>query len=102
MTTLFGIDSALDVLVTQGSVNSAPTSPNTGQLFTVGALGVDTGDLTGFDVSIFGGPCATLTRTGGTSSTLYTVNLTTGAATPVGAIGGGAVVVDIALVPPGL
>ncbi len=102
VTTLFGIDSSLDVLVTQGSVNSSPTSPNSGQLFTVGALGVDTGDLTGFDVSIFGGAFATLTPTGGTSSTLYTVNLTTGAATMVGAIGGGATVLDLALIPPGL
>src|SRR5215475_9268057 len=35
-TTLYGIDSNLDILVTQGSVGGTPTSPNTGTLFTVG------------------------------------------------------------------
>src|SRR5262245_23515879 len=41
-TTLYGIDSNLDILVTQGSVGGTPTSPNSGTLFTVGALGVNT------------------------------------------------------------
>ena len=59
MTTLYGIDSARDTLVTQGSVGSAPVSPNTGQLFTVGALGVDTGDMVGFDIAPITVPNAT-------------------------------------------
>src|SRR5436309_896480 len=50
-TTLFGIDSNLDVLVRQGSVDGTPVSPNTGQLFTVGPLGVNTTNLVGFDIS---------------------------------------------------
>gem|GEM_PF-4885204 len=37
-TTTFGIDSTLDILVTPGSVNAGPTSPNSGSLFTLGAL----------------------------------------------------------------
>ncbi len=100
-TTMFGIDSNLDVLVTQGNVNASPNSPNSGQLFTVGALGVDTGDLAGFDISAFGGGFLALTPTAGTS-TLYSVNLATGGTTSLGAIGSGTVVRDLALVPAGL
>lgn len=102
ITTMFGIDAGLDVLVTQGSVNSSPVSPNSGQLFTVGALGVDAGDLAGFDISVFGGAFLALTAPGGASSTLYSLNLSTGAATALGAIGGGASVRDLALLPAGL
>lgn len=100
-TTMFGIDSNLDVLVTQGSVNASPTSPNSGSLFTVGALGVDTGDLAGFDITAFGGAFLALTPTGGSSSTLYSVNTSTGATTMVGPIGGGAVR-DVVILPAGL
>jgi len=100
-TSLFGIDSTLDILVTQGSVNSAPVSPNAGSLFTVGALGVDTGDLVGFDITAFGGAFLALTPTGGSSSTLYSVNTSTGATTSLGAIGGGAVR-DVVILPAGL
>jgi hypothetical protein len=101
MTTLYGIDSARDTLVTQGSVGSAPVSPNTGQLFTIGGLGIDTGDMVGFDIAPITPPNATpatpgafaafaaLTPPGGGASTLYTINLTTGAAMWVGPIGGG-------------
>src|SRR5205085_9095228 len=38
VTTLYGIDSNLDVLVRQGSPDGTPTSPNSGQLFTVGSI----------------------------------------------------------------
>ena len=51
MTTLYGIDSGLGALVTQGSVGGAPVSPNTGQLFTVGSLGVGTSGTVGFDIA---------------------------------------------------
>jgi hypothetical protein len=101
MTTLYGIDSARDTLVTQGSVGSAPVSPNTGQLFTIGSLGIDTGDMVGFDIAPITVPNATpatpaafagfvsLTPPGGGASTLYTINLATGATMWVGPIGGG-------------
>ena len=56
-TTLYDIDSVLDRLFTQGGVNfppgTPPVSPNTGTLFPVGSLGVDTNDLVGFDISGF-------------------------------------------------
>lgn len=91
-TTNYAVDSALDVLVTQGSLGGAPVSPNTGQLFTVGALGVDVSDVAGFDVSPFGGAfLAATSPTSANESQLYAVNLATGAASALGVIGGGRV-----------
>lgn len=93
-TTLYGIDSTLDILVTQGSVNSTPVSPNTGQLFTVGPLGVDANDITSLDISDASGLAyATITLPGETVSRLYRINLTpanatTPVATQVGMVGG--------------
>jgi hypothetical protein len=88
-TTLYDIDSNLDILVMQGSANGSPISPNTGQLFTVGALGFNTSDLVGFDVSSSSGVAfASLTEPAGNFSQLFTINLNTGAASMVGSIGG--------------
>lgn len=82
-TTLYDIDSALDILVTQ-------VPPNIGTLNTVGALGFDTSDLVGFDISgISGIAYASLTAPSGNFSQLFTIDLATGAATLVGTIGGG-------------
>ncbi len=92
-TTLFAIDSGLDVLVTQGGPNQSP-SPNGGLLFTVGALGVDTNGLVGFDITPTGTAYASLTQ--GTVSSLYAIGLGNGKATLVGAIGGGEPLVDLA------
>ncbi len=98
-TSLYGIDSNLDALVLQGSPGGAPVSPNTGQLTTVGPLGVNTTDQVGFDiVGPTGAAFASLTAAGATSSSLYTINLTTGQVSLVGAIGGGEVIRDIAAV----
>lgn len=89
-TTLYGIDSNLDTLVRQGSVGGAPVSPNGGQLFTVGALGVNTGDQVGFDIIAPGDMAlAALTPPGSATSSLYSINLLSGTATLLGAIGGG-------------
>jgi 3D (Asp-Asp-Asp) domain-containing protein len=98
-TTLYGIDSTRDALVTQGTAAGVTPAvgPNTGQLFTVGALGVDTNDLVGFDISpVTNAAFASLTPPGARVSTLFTINLRTGAATPVGNIGGGRLIRDIA------
>ena len=104
MTTLYGIDSNLDILVTQGSVNGSPTSPNSGQLFTVGSLtpmggaAVDTGDEAGFDIApTTGAAFASLTIAG--VPTLHRINLANGAATALGAIGSGLMIRDIAIRP---
>lgn len=81
-TTLYDIDSARDALVIQNP-------PNNGTLNTVGALGVDTTDAVGFDIAPNGNTAFAALTVGGVSQ-LYTVNLTTGAATLVGGVGGGA------------
>ena len=89
-TTLFGIDSALDILVTQ-------IPPNNGTLNTVGVLGFDTTDQVGFDIFFLGNLAfASLTAIGGGSS-FYSINLVTGAATAIGAIGSGLLISDIAI-----
>jgi uncharacterized protein (TIGR03437 family) len=99
-TTMYAIDSNLDILVRQGSPGGAPVSPNSGQLFTIGALGVNTTDQVGFDIADFNDyALASLTTSGATQSQLYAINLTTGAATLVGAIGGGEVVRGLAIAP---
>jgi hypothetical protein len=88
-TTNYAIDAGLDVLVTQGSVGGTPVSPNTGRLFTVGRLGVDASDVVGFDITPAGRAFAALTRPGESTSALYSIDLTTGAARSLGTLGGG-------------
>ena len=89
----YGIDTNLDVLVTQGRPESsagAAVSPNTGILFTVGSLGVSLPTDAGLEVF---GTSNTAVATGG--RTFYAVNLTSGALTNIGNIGGGADIIDI-------
>ncbi len=78
----YAIDYGLDVLVTVAN--------NAGTLGTVGPLGVDTDTLTGFDVFTNGAGIDTayaiFTPLNGTPS-FYTINLGTGAASLVGAVG---------------
>jgi len=89
-TQLYGIDTGLDILVTQAN--------NAGTLGTVGPLGLDVSALGGFDISATTGIAyATMTPAGSSQSSLYTINLTTGAATPVGVIGGGLVITAMAV-----
>jgi hypothetical protein len=76
-------------------VNGAPVSPNTGTLLGVGPLGFNTSDLVGFDISRGSAIAYASLTTPGASSGLFTINLGTGAATLVGAIGGGTVLRDI-------
>lgn len=110
-TTLYVIDTTLDILATQGSGPGVTpvVSPNTGQLFTVGALGIDVDNNGAFDVAesdgvayaTFGAPGGGGGGGGGAPSTLYTINLTTGAATAVGTnIGNNLVIKGLAAVPP--
>lgn len=76
-TTLYDVDSARDVLVTQNP-------PNAGTLTTVGALGVDVTGPGGFDIATSGVAYAALRRAGQANPELFTVNLATGAATAIG------------------
>ena len=87
-TVLYNIDAGLNSLVTQNP-------PNNGTLNTVGALGVDAGDLTSFD--ILSDRVGTDNAFASINSTFYAINLATGGATPIGQIGGSESVRAIAL-----
>lgn len=96
-TTLYDIDFGADALFLQGGLNSNP-SPNGGVLTQVGPLGVDTTNNVGFDIAPgINTALASFQVNGSTSSTLFRVNLTTGAAAVIGPIGGGALLRDIAI-----
>ncbi|SHI56422.1 protein of unknown function [Hymenobacter daecheongensis DSM 21074] len=102
-TTLYNYDEVLNLLNTQATANP----PQDGQLTTVGASGITANTAApNVDLDIYstgvGVNTAYLVATTGTSnnSNLYTVNLTTGAATPVGTtglIGFGSTIRDIAV-----
>lgn len=87
VTTLYGIDATLDILVRIGGVDGSP-SPNGGLLTTIGSLGIDISDFGGFDIDGATGTAYLVSRVNSVSN-LYTINLNTGAATLVGAVGSG-------------
>lgn len=90
-TTLFEIDSGLDVLVVQDPAND-------GVLKTVGPIGMDVPDEAGLDVETDGQGRDTAWAAWGT--TLYTIDLATGRATAVGPIPGTTrAVVSLAVLP---
>lgn len=94
-TVLYGIDSDLGILAIQNP-------PNNGTLNPVGSLGVSTSGLVGFDISgLTGTAFASLTSTEPdvNSSELYTINLSTGAATLIGTIGGGTTIGGLSVTP---
>jgi|GEM_PF-2375799 len=86
--TQFVIDADLDILARQGSSGGAATSPggspNGGLLTTIGALGFDFGNTTAFDISTDSNLADTAVATSG--STLYGINLATGAAKNLGIV----------------
>jgi hypothetical protein len=79
-TRMFDIDSELDVLALQDP-------PNDGVLRTVGPLGVDFGPSGGFD--ILTGPDGAELAFAASGAALYGIDLATGAARALGAIGDG-------------
>lgn len=92
-TQLYGIDSVLNVLVTQAN--------NAGTLGTVGALGIDVTNLVGFDIAGANNTAYLSANLGpADTSKLYTVSLATGATTLVGELGGGLFVRDITVAIP--
>lgn len=91
-TTLYGIDTNLDILITQDP-------PNNGTLNTVGKLNVDATAVSGFDIASGSTTGLAVLTVAGTSG-LYSINLTTGAATLVGSVGPtGTVLRGLALAP---
>jgi hypothetical protein len=96
-TTLFGIDSGTDALVRIGGPDGVP-SPNGGPVTTIGALGADTSERAGLDVPLGASTTAFASLTVGGVSQLHSVNLATGAASLIGAIGpSGTAIVDLAV-----
>lgn len=87
-TTLYAIDSTANSLVQIGAnpgngIAGDAGNPNSGVVNEVGALGVDVGDVNAFDITASTGT-ALLAATVGANTTLYTVNLASGAATAAG------------------
>lgn len=101
ITTNFALDAATGALVTQGSREGVmpAVSPNTGQLFTVGSLGMPFATAA-FDIQVLSDVAfAALNSEGGASSRWVTIDLKTGLAKSLGNVGGGEPVVGIALEP---
>lgn len=102
ITTNYAIDRAIGALVMQGSLEGATpvVSPNTGQLRTVGLLGLGPLEDVAFDISDVRNTALMAVRTPADSSTrLHLVNLGTGGARPLGRVGDGAALVGMAIEP---
>jgi hypothetical protein len=95
-TNLYVIDQRLSVLALQDPANS-------GLLHTIGPLGIASAEMVGFDISGNTGTAYLLSNLRNPSeadqSSLFTVNLSTGEATMVGALGSLKGVQDIAVLP---
>lgn len=87
-TAMYDIDATIIALIRQ-------TAPNDGTLAAIGKLGIDGTDNYAFDIASTEDLTNTAYLVAG--STLYTVNLETGAATEVGAIEGAGTFQDIAI-----
>ena len=101
ITTNFALDAATGALVTQGSREGVmpAVSPNTGQFFTIGSLGMAFNNAS-FDIQALSDVAfAALNSDGSMVSRWVTIDLKTGAAKTLGSIGGGERVVGIALEP---
>ncbi len=91
VTTLYVIDEATHALYTQNP-------PNNGTLNLVGPLGeTDFNDLGGFDIGSDNQAWAIMQPQFSSFGLLYSINLNTGAATPIGQIGGGAIITAFAV-----
>lgn len=96
-TTLYSYTFNFDEFVRIGNPGGTPISPNTGECFVIGGSGqFPLASGVGFDISASG--LAYMTAITGTS-TFFTVDLTTGHATAVGAIGGNLPIIGIAVAP---
>lgn len=102
LTTNYAIDAALGILVTQGSVEgrSPVVSPNTGQLRTVGPLGVGPVQDVSLDISDVGNVAlAVFGVAGDPAPVLHVIDLASGQARRIGVIGDGAAVTGLAIEP---
>ncbi|MEC4719885.1 DUF4394 domain-containing protein [Noviherbaspirillum sp. CPCC 100848] len=89
ITTNFAIDAQHRALVTQGSREgvSPAVSPNTGRLYTVGALGTGPMEKVSFDIAdVSGAAFMAASGPGEPQSSWYVINLDNGKATRIGTI----------------
>ncbi|QTN29237.1 DUF4394 domain-containing protein [Rhodoferax sp. AJA081-3] len=102
ITTNFAIDGRTGTLVRQGSVEGTQpvVSPNTGRLFTVGALGTGALVDASLDIADVSGAAFAALRTSAEGPTrLYLVNLESGKAEALGNVANGAALAGIAVIP---
>jgi hypothetical protein len=102
ITTNYAIDAATGSLVHQGSKEGVQpvVSPNTGRLDTVGSLKTAAFDRAALDISdVSNAAYAALTDGDRKASRWVRIDLATGAATPIGTIGGGIAVTGVAIEP---
>jgi hypothetical protein len=101
-TTLYALNAATNSLAVIGGIDGTP-SPNGGVVTDIGPLGIAfSGSPAAMDIAANNMAYAALRPASGAQS-LYRVNLTTGAATLVGAIGDGTLTLnDIAVIDPSL
>ena len=89
-TQLYGIDSGLDILVTQAN--------SSGSLNTIGSLGTNITEIGGFDIAGDSGIAyGAFLGAGSSASQFYRVDLLSGNATLIGEIGGGTIITAISL-----
>jgi outer membrane protein assembly factor BamB len=100
LTTNYALDLARGTLVRQGSLEGAQpvVSPNTGMLWSVGALGTGALDEAAFDIADAGNVALAALRQGGRTR-LVTIDLASGRATPIGRIGDGQALWGLAIEP---
>jgi hypothetical protein len=102
LTTNFAIDARSGMLVTQGTREGVvpAVSPNTGRLYTVGALGTGALDDAAFDIADVDNAAYAALRVAGEARTRwYRIDLGSGRATPLGTLADGGAVVGIAIEP---
>ncbi len=102
ITTNYAIDAGSGYLAVQGSVEGSATvvSPNTGRLQAIGPLLIDRFDSAALDISDLNNTAYLMTnRNAGGETKLYEVNLGSGQAKLIGAIGGGEPVRSMAIIP---
>lgn len=96
----FGIDSNLGALIEIGTQAGGNASFNAGVTTVIGSLGFSTNDLVGFDIfGPTGNAFVSLTNPTSGLTSLYSLNLSTGAATLLGGVGTGTTLRDITVVP---
>jgi hypothetical protein len=102
LTTNYAIDAGAGYLVVQGSIEGAATvvSPSTGKLQAIGPLLIDRFDTAALDISDVNNTAYLMTnRNAGGESKLYELNLGSGQARLIGAIGGGEPIRSMAIIP---